>query len=109
MLGDITPPRSFLHPSAAPDSAEGGSNSPPGAYGGGSPGLREGMGLRGNGGGGGGGEASAMGGHGDARGIEQRQPPGVLSVIVGLPFRLLGKVREGVRQGGRGAGKRAKS
>ena len=97
MLGDITPPRSFLNPGSSSMASGGGG------------GGGEGNGLQpGNFGGSGlmstGGDASGFGGlGGNASGLdgaaaqgrrgEVRTPPGVLSVIVGLPFRLLGKVR----------------
>lgn len=92
MLGDITPPRSYLmgnnsnSATNAPASSGGGGLLDPSRFGGaagdaGVPvdGNVGGGGRRGGGSGGGGGGAAAA-------------APGVLSVIVGLPFRLLGKV-----------------
>lgn len=100
MLGDITPPRSFTHPTPNNNDGAGGdsSNSPlgAGAYGGvGSAGLGgQGMGLgAGSGSGDGVGGVAGMAGLGDGRRNELRQSPGMLSVILGLPFRLVGKVR----------------
>lgn len=88
MLGDITPPRSYL---ANPAGGGGGasSTSSPGFSGGGmmSAGA-DSSGFGGLGGSPAGGERDAQ--HGGRS--EPRAPPGVLSVIVGLPFRLLGKV-----------------
>ena len=101
MLGDITPPRSYLEGLANPSvsagrgsgsaSERGSAGSPPAGLGGNasistavdSHGFN-GLGGRGVGDGG---DAGRYGGRGEPRG-----PPGVLSVIVGFPFRLLGKV-----------------
>lgn len=84
MLGDITPPRRFLRPPTAADGGGGGSADVYGARSVGS----GGMGLDG-------GMDAVVGGVRGVSRSESRPPLGVLSVIVGLPFRLVGKVRGG--------------
>lgn len=102
MLGDITPPQSYLDgianpsarassPLAAPPTAAGGSA---GSYAealSGNPlmraeGVSQGFNVLGGGGVADGGAVGRRGGRGE------RGPPGVLSVVFGLPFRLVGKV-----------------
>lgn len=88
MLGDITPPRSFLmgNTNASTNGASGGIMDPP-DFGGLGGGASAGAGSGGQGmmdSGGSGGRGGGAGAAGSA--------PGALSVIVGLPFRLLGKV-----------------
>lgn len=80
MAGDITPPRGFFHPSGAGPDA-------PGA----APMRFEDRSIMAGVGAGGGGRGP--GGLPNHRRGDVRSPPGMLSVVVGLPFRLLGKVR----------------
>lgn len=104
MLGDITPPRSYLdgiaNPSASASSTGGaaavaGGGRSAGSYAealSGNPlthaeGVSQGFDVLGGGGVADGGAAGRRGGRGE------RGPPGVLSVVFGLPFRLVGKVR----------------
>lgn len=94
MLGDITPPRSFLmgnngnnSTTNAPSSSGGGGLMDPSGFGGAAGGA--GVAVEGSVGGGGGRGGGSGGGGG---GGTATAAPGVLSVIVGLPFRLMGKV-----------------
>lgn len=95
MLGDITPPRSFLVPDANPPGAGGSTGGfSPSGFGGSammSAGDTDSAAFGGMVGGAGGADGEA--GHG--RG-EPRVAPGMLSVVLGLPLRLLGKVRYAV-------------